>query len=192
MLRRTLALVAASAALVGCKSQNPIRPDLLVTADTLTAYALTGTSSALPSALAVQYGTTVRVDGSASFDVAFDFDSAGNVVVSPVRLLVSAVAGAPPVGLQLVNGTFDSITQAPGGYYRPDTAIVVRPGQPFVVLATRATSSIACYYVGTPHIYAKVVVDSVFPATSRAIYLRAVIDPNCGYRSFVPNAYPAF
>lgn len=165
---------------------------MLVHADTLVAYAFTGTPATLPSALSIVDGTTVRVSGSAAFDVAFDFDAAGNVVVSPVRLFVSPLAGAPQVGLRAIAAPFDSIRSAPTGYYRPDTAIVVRPGEPFIVLSTRRTASNVCLYSTVPHIYAKVVIDSVFPSTTRAIYLRETVNPNCGYRSFTPNELPSF
>lgn len=186
------ATLAAVPVLGGCRDRLAIRPDQLVRTDTLVAYALTGTPATAPSALSLVYGTTVRVDGSAAFDVGFDFDSTGAVIVSPVRLLVNAIARAPQVGLRQVPGPFESIKEAPTGYYRPDTALVVRPGEPFIALATRATGSVTCYYSTSPRLYAKVVIDSVFPATTRAIYLRTTIDPNCGYRSFAENTFPTF
>jgi len=192
MPRRILAAVAVPLVLAACNATSPIRPDLLITTSSLTAYALSGTSATLPSGLAVTYGTTVRVDGSASFDVAFDFDSTGAIRVSPVRVLVSPLTGAPQVGLLQVSTPFDSLKVAPNAYYRPDTAIVVHPGQTFVILTTRSTASTPCYYVSVPHIYAKVVVDSAFPNTTRAIYLRSTVDPNCGYRSFADGTYPTF
>jgi hypothetical protein len=189
-LRYPAAAVAALAGLAlatGCKDTSILRPTLVVATDSLIAYALTGTSPALPSALAVTFRSTVRVDGSAAFDIAFDIDSTGKVVVSPVRVLVNQLSGAPSVGIQTMFTTpFDDIKAAPGGYYRPDTAIVVSPGQPFVVLTNRATGSDACVYDPTPRVYAKVVVDSVQTA-SRAIFFRVVVDPNCGYRSFQPG-----
>lgn len=188
-LRYPAAAVAAIAGLAlatGCKQTNLLLASLPVATDTLVAYALTGTSASLPSALAVTVRSTVRVDGSGSFDVGFDFDGAGRVIVSPVRVLVNQLSGAPAVGIQTMFTTpFDSIKSAPGGYYRPDTAIVVTPGQPFVLLVNRTTASNVCVYDPSPRIYAKVVIDSVMPTTTRAIYMRVVTDPNCGYRSFL-------
>lgn len=186
--RFSAAAVAALAALslsTGCKDTNILRADIPVVTDSLTAYALSGTPASYPSGLAVTLRSTVRVDASGSFDVGFDIDSAGQIVVSPVRVLVSQLTSAPPVGIQIppAGTTFESIKSAPGGYYRPDTAFVTRPGQPFVVLTNRSTASQTCLYSPAPRIYAKVVVDSVQPAT-RAIYLRVTTDPNCGYRSF--------
>jgi hypothetical protein len=183
-----VAAIAGLAVLAGCKDTSILLPSLPVVSDTLVAYGLTGTPASLPSGLAVVYRSTVRVDGSATFDVAFDFDDQGRVIVSPVRLLVNQLSGAPPVGIQtMFNTPFDDIKAAPGGYYRPDTAIVVQPGQPFVLLTNRSTPSDVCVYDPSPTIYAKVVIDSVKPATTKAIYLRMVSDPNCGYRSFAPG-----
>ncbi len=126
---------AAAAAIVGlalatgCKDTNILQADLPVVTDTLVAYALSGTSASLPSGLSLTIRSTVRVDGTGSFDVGFDFDSAGRVVVSPVRVLVNQLSGAPQVGIQTLFTTpYDSIKSAPGGYYRPDTAIVVLGG----------------------------------------------------------------
>lgn len=187
MLRRLSAAAVLVLALGACKSNDILRADQPVATDTLVAYALTGTPASLPSGLASTYRSTVRVDGSGAFDVAFDLNSRGDsVIVAPVRVVISPLTGAPQVGLQTPQRSFDAITTAPGGYYRPDTAIVVAPGQPFVLLTQRSTGATTCLYNPAPHIYAKVVVDSVQPAT-RAIYLRQVVDPNCGYRSFEPG-----
>lgn len=183
-----VAAIVGLALVTGCKDTNILTASLPVATDTLVAYALTGTSANLPSALAVTARSTVRVDGSASFDIGFDFDSTGQLIVSPVRVLVNQLSGAPSVGIQtMFNTPFDSIKSAPGGYYRPDTALVVTPGHPFVLLVNRTTSSNVCIYDPSPRIYSKVVIDSVKPNTTRAIYLRVVTDPNCGYRSFIPG-----
>lgn len=187
MLRRLSAAAVLVLALGACKASNILRPDQLVSADTLVAYALTGTPASLPSGLASPFRTTVRVDGSGAFDVAFDLNARGDsIIVAPVRAVISPLTGAPQVGLQMPKMSFDAITSAPGGYYRPDTAIVVAPGEPFVLLTQRSTGATTCLYNPAPRIYAKVVIDSVQLPT-RAIYLRQVMDPNCGFRSFEPG-----
>lgn len=187
-LAATAAAIACLAVATGCKDTNILQASAPVATDTLVAYALTGTPATLPSALAVTRRSTVRVDGTAAFDIGFDFDSTGRVIVSPVRVLVNQLSGAPSVGIQtMFNTSFDSIKSAPGGYYRPDTAIVVSAGQPFVLLVNRTTSADVCVYDPSPRIYSKVVIDSTKPTTTRAIYLRVTTDPNCGYRSLVPG-----
>lgn len=187
MFRRLSAAALAAVFLAACSDTTAIPATLPVTTDTLVAYALSGTPASLPSGLAVTLRSTVRVDASASFDVAFDFDSQGRIVVSPVRTIVSPLgSNVPLVGIQTSPLSFDAITAAPSGYYRPDTATVVIPGQVFIVLATRQTASQSCY-TPSPRIYAKVVIDSVKPTTTRAIYLRQTVDPNCGFKSFQPG-----
>jgi hypothetical protein len=183
------AAILGLALATGCKDTSILQADLPVVTDTLVAYALSGTSASLPSALSLTIRSTVRVDGTGSFDVGFDFDSTGRVIVSPVRVLVNQLSGAPQVGIQTMFTTpYDSITSAPRGYYRPDTAIVVSAGQPFVLLVNgRTTASSICIYDPAPTLYAKVVIDSTKPTTTRAIYLRVTTDPNCGYRSLVPG-----
>ena len=92
-----VAAIVGLALVTGCKDTNILQADLPVVTDTLVAYALSGTSASLPSALSVTFRSTVRVDGTGSFDVGFDFDSAGRVVVSPVRVLVNQLSGSPEV-----------------------------------------------------------------------------------------------
>ncbi len=188
MLRRLSAAAVAALFLAACKETTAIQANLPVTTDTLVAYALSGTPASLPSGLAVTLRSTVRVNASASFDVAFDFDPQGRIVVSPARTIVTPLTGSVPlVGLQLSTLSFDAITTAPNGYYRPDTAIVVVPGQAFIILATRPTASQTCLITPSPRIYAKVVIDSAKLTTTRAIYLRQTVDPNCGFKSFEPG-----
>lgn len=189
MLRRLSAAAVAALSIAACKDTTAIQANLPVTADTLVAYALTGTPASLPSGLAVTLRSTVRVSAAGNFDVAFDFDSLGRIIVSPVRTIVSPLAGIsiPLVALQLPSTSFDAITVAPSGYYRPDTAVVVTPGQPFVILTTRSTASQTCLYTPSPRVYAKVVIDSIQPTTTRAIYLRQTVDPNCGFKSLQPG-----
>ncbi|HXC26194.1 MAG TPA: hypothetical protein VNU46_09785 [Gemmatimonadaceae bacterium] len=185
MLRRLSLVALALTALTACGDNGALTASILVAPDTLVAYALTGTPSSYPSGLSTVGRTVVHVDGSASFDVAFDINSAGNVVVYPVRVLVSLEAGAPSVGFQtLPLIAFDSLTQAPTGYYRPDTTMTVSIGETFVILANRNGGSTTCYAIATPQIYSKVVIDSV-NLGNRSIHFRQVVDPNCGYRSFI-------
>lgn len=190
MLRRLSCVALAVTALAACHDNNVITPSFVVGIDSLVAYAITGTPANYPSGLSTAGRTVVHVDGGASFDIAFDLNNSGGVVVYPVRLLVSPQAGAPSVGLQaLPTIPFDSLTRAPGGYYRPDTAMTVNVGETFVILANRNGGATVCYQLATPQIYAKVVVDSI-NTSNRTIHFREVVDPNCGYRSLIVGAFP--
>jgi hypothetical protein len=58
------------------------------------------------------------------------------------------------------------------------------------VLAVEMFDLQTCLYsLGGQMLYAKLTVDSV-NTTSRRLYARTVLDPNCGYRSVVPDSIP--
>jgi hypothetical protein len=191
MLRRFAAcvLVVTAAALAACRDTTGISAVNPVGADTLVAYALTGTDASLPSALNLVSRSTVRIGGTSDFDIAFDIqDSDTSVNILPARNVISSVFGTRQVGLQVVDTPFDQLGSAPDGYYRPDTTTNVKKGQTLVILSNRTSVSDICYYFASPHVYAKLVVDSVHMDT-RDIYFRDVVDLNCGFRSFAPG-YP--
>jgi hypothetical protein len=189
MLRRfaRLALVPAAlaatftAALTACNDRTDFVANQLVAPDTLVAYSISGTPATYPSALNTVARTTVQITGAADFDFGFDLNPDTTITVIPVRLLVNGYSGSRTVGFQLSAVDFDSLKRAPEGYYRPDTAIIVRPGQTFVTLTNRTD---ICYYFASPRVYQKTVIDSVNMVT-RKISLRQVVDPNCGFRSFL-------
>jgi hypothetical protein len=60
---------------------------------------------------------------------------------------------------------------------------VVDPGQVVVVQSVRNGVNDACQFDISPYIYTKLTVDSISLAT-RALRVTAVVDPNCGFRSF--------
>jgi hypothetical protein len=125
----------------------------------------------------------VRVDGSASFDVALDIDVAGNAIIYPVKLVVSSPGGSRVVGLQKVSGSFETLLEAPKDGYEADSGLVMTPGEVVAVQSAHNFSSDLCVFAVNPNIYAKITVDSV-NLKSRTLYLRMGLDPNCGFRSF--------
>jgi len=167
-----------------------------VIADTLTVFALTGTSPSFPAAYLASSGAVTRADGNFNFDVAFDIDPSRNIVIYPQRLvgvpcilgalLCGGSAGAKPVGLQRITVAFDSLERAPGSNYQFDSSFVLTPGQGLVM---QVQSSSECQFSFSTVLYTKFVVDSI-DVTRRAIYFRAVHDPNCGYRNLVIGAVP--
>ena len=168
---------------VACDDTNPFAAQLPTTQDVYTLFALTGTPPAYPSGLNTFARSPVRVDGNASFDVAFDINADGNAVLYPVKLIVSSVGGDRQVGLRKVAGTFDSITEAPTGTYQTDSAVVASKGEIVVVEANRGTSGDVCSFNLSPNIYTKILVDSI-DVGSHTITIQTVMDPNCGFRSF--------
>jgi len=178
-----LGAIVASVFFVACDDSNPFAAQLPTSQDVYTLFALTGTPPAYPSGLNTFARSPTRVDGNASFDVAFDINADGKAVLYPVKLIVTSVSGDRPVGLRKVAGTFDSITEAPTGTYQTDSAIVAAKGEIVVVEANRGSSGDVCSFNISPNIYTKILVDSIDVA-SHTITIQTVMDPNCGFRSF--------
>jgi hypothetical protein len=184
MIHRTFALtmVASATILSACGDPQSIRAQLPTVTDVYTVFALTGTPAAYPSGINTYLRAAVRVDGNANFDVALDLDAADNVVIYPVHKVVSSITSTRTVGIRKVEGTFESVTLAPEGSYA-DSAVVASPGDVVVLQSVRNGSNDACQFDISPFIYTKLLIDSVAAAT-RTIVVQAVLDPNCGFRSF--------
>lgn len=182
---RKIALGAAAATLifVACDDTNPFAAQLPTSLDQYQLFALTGNPPAYPSGLNLFGRSPTRVDGNASFDIAFDIDKDGNAILYPVKLVVSSLGGDRPIGLKRVNGTFASVTSAPTGTYQTDSAVVAGKDQVVVVETYRGLSGDICSFSLSPYIYSKVNIDSVNVVT-RTINVSVTVDPNCGFRSF--------
>lgn len=180
--------VASVAALAACDDSLGLRASTAVQFDTLSAYSMTNTPISFPAAYSASNGFVVRVDQTIAFDVAFDLAPNGEVQLIPARRIsvTRQVGGVPTatqrVGLQLIKGSFESLTKAPTGGYTYDSTFVVAPGEGVVI----ELASDICQYSLVQQIYAKLVVDSV-AANRREIYFRAIRDPNCGFRSLQPG-----
>ena len=177
-----LALVACASTLTACDDPNLLQAQLPTVSDVYDVFALSGTPASYPSAINTYLRTAIRVDGNANFDVAFDLDQQGRIVVYPVHKVVSPFASTRRVGLRRVTGTFESVDIAPAGTYA-DSVLVTTPGEVIVVQSIRNGANDACQFNISPYIYTKLTVDSVATA-SRSIRVSAVLDPNCGFRSF--------
>lgn len=158
--------------------------------------AFTGAPVNLPTAISFLGGPT-RADSRFAFDLALDLDPAGAVVILPVRTVGGALGDAiyqqqtglplKRVGLQKVTGSFESLREAPTTGYDTLGVQTVAPGS---VLAVQLLDFSNCYTgFGGSTLYAKLSVDSV-NATTRRIYVRSVVDPNCGYRGLVADSIP--
>lgn len=181
-----LALLATMCVVVvlnACGNPNNLTASTPTFVDTLAVFALSGTPPDFPSGISIIARQAVRVDGFATFDVAFDIDTAGNAVVYPVKLVVSSPGGSRLVGLQKVAGLFDAIVEAPSTGFETDSALVMLPGNVVVMESPHNGSNDLCQFTLSPNLYAKMVVDSLNLA-SRTLYLRVGFDPNCGFRSF--------
>lgn len=177
-----LAIVASAAILTACDDPDLLRASIATVEDNYTVFALTGTPAAYPSGINTYVRAAVRVDGSGNFDVAFDIDGQGRAILYPVQKVVSSLSGTRRVGLRKVAGTSESVTLAPTGTYA-DSVIVASEGEVVVVQSIRNGTGDACQFDISPYIYTKLVVTSI-AAGARTINVQAVLDPNCGFRSF--------
>ncbi len=156
-------------------------------------YALTGTPVGVTNAINFFAGPA-RVDAAFGFDIALDLDSAGQIKVYPVRAVAGTLAGTIPtrVGLQTVPGTFESVRAAPNsGVYDTIKVQTISPRQVVTAEIFQQTSLACVYSLQGSAQYAKFVVDSVDP-TTRKLFVRHVIDGNCGFRSLVADSIPTF
>jgi hypothetical protein len=181
-----VAAVAIAVVAVACADPTGTNATYANVLNSYTLYPLTNAPASVPNALTFLGGLT-RANASFGFDVAFDLDAQGNVIVYPVRFLGSALAGTLKfVGLQQVAGSFDQVTLVPETGYDSVSVQTLAPGKVLVVQLRDATS---CYAsIKSQLIYAKLVVDSV--NASHQIFTRTVIDPNCGFRDVVPDSVP--
>jgi hypothetical protein len=184
-----VAAVVLAAAIVACG--DPTRPKATTANIELTysLYPLTGSPAAVSNAVSF-FGGPVRADANFQFDVAFDVDASGKLLGYPVRSIAGTLAGAlaTRVGLQPVSGTFEGLREAPETGYDTITVRTIAPGQVVAVELVDQLTGQCFYSLGGQATYAKFIVDSV--SASRRIFLRSVIDMNCGYRSLVPGEIP--
>lgn len=146
--------------------------------DTISLWALDGTTLPLPSGYQLVPKGTVRTDRSSSFDFAFDVDTLGRPVFLPTGALGLAVAS----GFRRETAAFDSIKTAPAGTYITDSAFVIDSG----TVATVRSRPVTCSFGATVFYYAKLKI-LAYDAVDRRVDLQILVNQNCGYRSLKPG-----
>ena len=176
-----LAVLAASA----CKGDQlgGLHPTQGTETDSFVVYALTGTPASYPTGYIAAARSVSVVDGGGNFDIAFDIDAQGKVVVYPMRLVVSPITPFRDVGLIKGTGTFDAITRAPNSGYLTDKSITLSKGDVLILQTARNTGNDICIYGLSPYIFARIGIDSV-DLKDRSIFFKSTVNPNCGFRSF--------
>lgn len=164
-----------------CGDFTSVPASLATITDSGTVFAINGAPPGSPTALHLYTGARLAADASFFFDIAFDINAQGDVVLLPQRVVASGLAPTHSVGLQRVPETFDLLEKAPKSGYRADTALVTRPGQ--TIVAQSQDSNICGASITGTVIYAKMVVLSVNPDT-RQLAIQYTVDPNCGFTSF--------
>lgn len=175
--------VAASLAIAGaaCSGFTGVPASLENLADSGIVYPLNGASAGSPSALYIFQGSLVPADANFTFDVAFDLDSAGRIVVLPESVVASGLAPAHTVSLQAVSGSYDALNEAPRSGYRADTALVTTVNQ-VIMVQSQDANACSVSLSGTT-LYAKLVITAIDPVT-HGMSIKFATDPNCGFVSF--------
>jgi hypothetical protein len=183
-----VALVMGAVGVGACNDNNLPAATTEVATQAFFVHALTGSSGIAATALNFPARSVTRVDGTFGFDVAFDIDPAGNVILLPPEMVGQNPAGNRLVGIITGLGSYDAITAAPLSGYTVDSATVVGRGQAVAVQAQEPL----CFTGNplAPYLYAKIVVDSV-DLVGRGIYGRTMIGGDCGYRQLIAG-FPAF
>ena len=183
---RVAALFAAATTVWACDDPLTIRADQPNVNQFFSVSAISGTPTNAPVALNLTNKSITRLDGGFDFDIAFDLNAQGKIVILPLGLVGTPLGGAHLVGLLRTPGVFDSVTAAPKAGYVFDSTFVVAPG---AVLTVQSQVAV-CAGSFTPFVFAKLVIDSV-RASTRTLYGRTLINLNCGFRSLAPGT-PTF
>jgi hypothetical protein len=185
MTSRLRAILAIAIFVGAAACGDPTRPraDIEVVSDTVELFALNGSLLSADVGFSILGGATAPLDARFAFDVAVDLDDQGRVVLYPARLVANNLAATSLVGIQRVGESYESLTLAPRGGYRGDSATVLQIGQVAVV---EVTSEVCQFALAGIHLYGKFVVDSIRPS-ARKLFGRLTTNPNCGFRSLVPG-----
>ena len=146
-------------------------------------FAVNGTSPTLPSAIRTRSILPVRVGNDFNFDVAWDIGPGGEVIAYTPRMLANELVGTRTVGLLLAEGPFEALTKAPVNGYKYDSLLTVPGDKLLLVDVIDPTCNIS---ILGPNIRSKIQIDSV-NLERRAIYLRVLSNPNCGFRDLTPG-----
>ena len=185
-LRRIAAPLALGLAAAGVACGDIAGPNAVLStlSDTTSVYALNGAPPGAPTALYIFAGSMVRADANFRFDVAFDIDSTGKVVLMPVRTIASPLSGAHQVGLQTSTTPYNDLLTAPSSGYRKDSTLTVLPNTVVVIESQDPVACSSSFYGTTT--YAKLIIDEV-DRVKRVLKARFTVEPNCGFHSFAPG-----
>ena len=188
-----LALTMCATAAAACGDPFAVKAPFQTVTDSFAISALTKTPVSARALWRISNFVRYRLDSvGTQFDLGFDIDATGRVVVYPARTIAVPPPGtlvAPqPVGLLATTDAYASVDRAPETGYRVDTAIVVSKGQ--TVFVRSNSNFCTTQSTGGTLLYAKFIVDSINPVT-RELLVRSTIQPSCNFRSFA-TGIPTF
>lgn len=178
-----VALTLPALALAGaCDDPTGFGASLETVTDTLIVRAFTGATTSDATAINTHRPAAVRTDLGSGYDIVFDLDQDGNVLLHPP----SKIANVGRAGLREATEPFEQIAEAVvDGYNEMDT-VTAAVGDVYYIRAFPP----GCSANIRPFVYSKLVIDSVDPV-NRLIHVRITVNPNCGFRSFAEGV-PTF
>jgi hypothetical protein len=182
--RRLVLMLGATAGIGMAACDDPFAPRATtsVRTDSFIVYSVSQTPVNAPAAFNIIFFTTLRLEPTYGFDLVFDIDENGKVVLIPVRLVGGAVTSGRRVGLQRITGTYEDVTLAPTSGYQYDSTLTMDVGDGALV----EVATDICQFQTSQLVYAKLQIKAVDPVM-RTIVFRITYDPNCGFRSFLPG-----
>jgi hypothetical protein len=174
------AVTAVVVALTACNDPNAIDGRVANVGDTVLVYALTGTPPYFPTAYNSAARAITRADADFSYDIVFDIDAQGRVVIYPLQLVGGVFSSSRSVGVQKLKVPFNDLGRAPASGYVTDSTVSLSPGEG-IVIQSQSSGCTALSF--SPFLYTKLAIDSA-KANTREIWFHTMHDPNCGYRSF--------
>ena len=182
--RRILLVLGVTAAIgtVACDDPFAPRATTSVRTDSFLVYSVSQTPVNVPAAFNIVFFTPLRLEPTYGFDLAFDIDDVGKVVLIPVRLVGGVVTANRRVGLQRLTGPYEEMTRAPTAGYQYDSTLSLDIGDAALV----ELQTDICQFQTSQLVYSKLQIKAIDPV-SRTIVFRITYDPNCGFRSFLPG-----
>ena len=190
-----LALSVCAIAAAACGDPFAVKAPFQTVTDSFAISTLTKTPASARALWRIGDFVRFRLDSiGAQFDLGFDIDASGRVIVFPARTISKPPPGstvAPQlVGLLATSDVYATVDRAPQTGYVLDSAIVVAKGQTVFVRSTSNFCSLQLNTTGGTLLYAKFIVDSINPVT-RVLLVRSTIQPSCNFRSFA-TGLPTF
>jgi hypothetical protein len=177
-----MALATTIISAAACDDPFAPRATTKVRTDSFIVYSVSKTPVSVPAAFNIVFFTTLRLEPTYGFDLVFDINDAGQVVLLPVTLVGGATTAGRQVGLQKITGSYEDLTLAPTSGYKHDSTLVLGVGDGALV----ELKTDVCQYQSSQLVYAKMQIKAIDPV-SRTIVFRITYDPNCGFRSFLPG-----
>jgi hypothetical protein len=181
---RAFIVLGLAAAIGACEDLTTIDASYQNLTAQDTAYAVNGAPPRAPNTLKFFDGVVAHADQGFGFDIAFDLDQAGNIIIIPSRALASSFTSPYTVALQRVTGPFELVLEAPEDGYRPDTAMTISLGQ--TIVAESRDPNLCGFALKGQSYYSKLVINEVDLGLRRIIFT-VTVNRNCGFHSFAPG-----